>query len=165
MAWNHPTMKDGNVKKVRADGHRLWFALLVVLIVAISALLVVKSFSSEEDSPAGAITYKKQTGARKDRKASVGSRIKGFEKDLEEDRITSGERKERRRQENSGLANGVDDVLKRAMLKRKAAEDALAEQNKDIIEKANAAQSLEEKKRIVEEALRERYGGLIEKSK
>lgn len=165
MAWNHPTLKDENVKKVRADGHRLWFALLFVLIVAICALFVVKSLSSEEDSPAGATTYKKQTGARKDRKASVVNRIKGFEKDLEEDRIASGERTKRRRQEDSGLANGVDDVIKRAMLKKKAAEDALAEQNKDIIEKANAAQSLEEKKRIVGEALRERYGGLIEKSK
>lgn len=128
MAWNHPTLKDENVKKVRAKGHRLWVALLFVLIVAICALFVVKSLSSEEDSTADATTYKKQTGARKDRKASVGSRIKGFEKDLEEDRIASSERKKRRRQENSGLANGVDDVLKRAMLKRKAAEDALAEQ-------------------------------------
>ena len=53
-----------------------------VLIVAISTLFVVKRLSSEKGSPVGATTYKKHSDARKDRKVSVGSRMKVSEKDL-----------------------------------------------------------------------------------
>ena len=69
-----------------------------VLIVAISTLFVVKRLSSEKGSPVGATTYKKHSDARKDRKVSVGSRMKVSEKDLKEDRVPSGEREKHKGQ-------------------------------------------------------------------